>query len=47
MQHIEEAGIHSGDSAAVLPPYTLGDAELDEMREIARRLALRARASSG
>ena len=26
MEHIEEAGIHSGDSACVLPPYTLSDA---------------------
>ena len=25
MEHIEEAGIHSGDSACVIPPYTLGD----------------------
>ncbi|MDX1385827.1 MAG: carbamoyl-phosphate synthase large subunit, partial [Thermoanaerobaculia bacterium] len=41
MQHIEEAGIHSGDSAAVLPPYRVSAGHLDEMREIARRLALR------
>jgi carbamoyl-phosphate synthase large subunit len=41
LQHIEEAGIHSGDSAAVLPPVLLDDGQLDEMREIARRLALR------
>jgi len=41
LQHIEEAGIHSGDSAAVLPPHTASAAELDEMRGIARRLALR------
>jgi carbamoyl-phosphate synthase large subunit len=41
LQHIEEAGIHSGDSAAVLPPQKLGEEVLDEMREIARRLALR------
>ncbi|MEM7048436.1 MAG: carbamoyl-phosphate synthase large subunit [Acidobacteriota bacterium] len=39
--HIEEAGIHSGDSAAVLPPHRLFDPHLDEMRDIARRLALR------
>ena len=32
MQHIEEAGIHSGDSACVLPPYLLGDREIAEMR---------------
>ncbi len=41
LQHIEEAGIHSGDSAAVLPPYKVGKPQVDEMREIARRLALR------
>ncbi len=41
LQHIEEAGVHSGDSAAVLPPHTAAPAELDEMREIGRRLALR------
>jgi carbamoyl-phosphate synthase large subunit len=41
MQHIEEAGIHSGDSAAVLPPHKLPDSVLDDMREVARRLALR------
>ncbi|MGH9381516.1 MAG: carbamoyl-phosphate synthase large subunit [Thermoanaerobaculia bacterium] len=40
LQHIEEAGIHSGDSAAVLPPYRVGAEDLDEMRAIARRLAL-------
>jgi carbamoyl-phosphate synthase large subunit len=41
MQHIEEAGIHSGDSAAVLPPYRVSAENQDRMREIARRLALR------
>ena len=41
MQHIEEAGIHSGDSAAVLPPYRIGPFDLDQMRDIAKRLALR------
>ena len=40
LQHIEEAGIHSGDSAAVLPPYRVDDATVAEMGEIARRLAL-------
>jgi carbamoyl-phosphate synthase large subunit len=40
MQHSEEAGIHSGDSACVLPPYLLGDAALDEMRQQTRRFAL-------
>src|SRR6185295_3828076 len=33
MQHIEEAGIHSGDSACVLPPYLIGAADLQSMRE--------------
>ncbi len=41
LQHIEEAGIHSGDSAAVLPPYRVSQEHQDEMRHIARRLALR------
>ena len=41
MQHIEEAGIHSGDSAAVLPPYRVGPFDLDQMRDIACRLAIR------
>ncbi|MCM2270692.1 MAG: carbamoyl-phosphate synthase large subunit, partial [Thermoanaerobaculia bacterium] len=40
LQHIEEAGVHSGDSAAVLPPHTATAAEVDEMRAIALKLAL-------
>ena len=32
MQHVEEAGIHSGDSACVLPPHTLGPEMLDQIR---------------
>ncbi|MEE8147629.1 MAG: hypothetical protein V3T24_08500, partial [Longimicrobiales bacterium] len=40
MQHIEDAGVHSGDSACVLPPYALGAAELEEIREKTRRFAL-------
>jgi carbamoyl-phosphate synthase large subunit len=40
MQHIEEAGIHSGDSACVLPPYLLKDDQIREMREQTRRFAL-------
>jgi carbamoyl-phosphate synthase large subunit len=32
MQHIEEAGIHSGDSACVLPPYLIGEHDLETMR---------------
>ena len=33
MQHIEDAGIHSGDSACVLPPYLIEEADIQEMRE--------------
>jgi carbamoyl-phosphate synthase large subunit len=33
MQHVEEAGIHSGDSACVLPPHALGDEMLTQIRE--------------
>ena len=40
MQHIEEAGVHSGDSACVLPPYLLSDRQIEEMREQTRRFAL-------
>jgi carbamoyl-phosphate synthase large subunit len=40
MQHIEDAGVHSGDSACVLPPYALGAAELEEIRDKTRRFAL-------
>ncbi|WP_134773511.1 carbamoyl-phosphate synthase large subunit [Ornithinimicrobium flavum] len=39
MEHIEEAGIHSGDSACVLPPFTLGRSELEAVREATRALA--------
>jgi carbamoyl-phosphate synthase large subunit len=39
MEHIEEAGIHSGDSACTLPPVTLGVAELERVREATMRLA--------
>jgi carbamoyl-phosphate synthase large subunit len=38
LQHIEEAGIHSGDSAAVLPPYDLSPAILQEIKEATRAL---------
>jgi carbamoyl-phosphate synthase large subunit len=44
MQHVEEAGIHSGDSACVLPPHTLGAEMLERIREqttgIARALGV-------
>jgi carbamoyl-phosphate synthase large subunit len=33
MEHIEEAGVHSGDSACVTPPYSLGDDLIDQLRE--------------
>ncbi|MFO0392373.1 MAG: carbamoyl-phosphate synthase large subunit [Planctomycetota bacterium] len=39
MEHIEEAGIHSGDSSCSLPPYSLSDALRDEIAEKTRRLA--------
>jgi carbamoyl-phosphate synthase large subunit len=39
MQHIEDAGVHSGDSACVMPPYLLKDREVDEMRTLTRRFA--------
>jgi carbamoyl-phosphate synthase large subunit len=40
MQHIEQAGIHSGDSACSLPPYSLPATVQDEMRDIVKRMAL-------
>jgi carbamoyl-phosphate synthase large subunit len=40
MQHIEEAGIHSGDSACVLPPYKLSAYHLSIMRDYTSRLGL-------
>jgi carbamoyl-phosphate synthase large subunit len=39
MEHIEEAGIHSGDSACVLPPYTLDEGIIEVIRVYTRRLA--------
>jgi len=39
MEHIEEAGIHSGDSACVLPPYSISKAHIDEMAHAARAIA--------
>ena len=41
MQHIEDAGIHSGDSACVLPPYLITEAQVDEMRRHTRAFAER------
>ena len=40
MQHIEHAGVHSGDSACVLPPYLLAPEALDEIRDLTRKFAL-------
>ncbi|MCO4848167.1 MAG: carbamoyl-phosphate synthase large subunit [Yoonia sp.] len=40
MQHIEEAGVHSGDSACSLPPYSLSDAMIAEIRKQTKELAL-------
>jgi len=40
MEHIEQAGVHSGDSACSLPPYTLSAAIQDRMRDQVRKLAL-------
>jgi carbamoyl-phosphate synthase large subunit len=40
MQHIENAGVHSGDSACVLPPYLLSAEALDEIRDLTRKFAL-------
>jgi len=39
MEHIEEAGIHSGDSACVLPPYSISKTHIDEMADAARAIA--------
>ncbi|TLD68797.1 carbamoyl-phosphate synthase large subunit [Phragmitibacter flavus] len=39
MEHIEEAGIHSGDSACVIPPFSLTQAMQDRIREAAKKLA--------
>ena len=40
MEHIEEAGVHSGDSACSLPPYSLDEAIIEEILESTRKLAL-------
>jgi carbamoyl-phosphate synthase large subunit len=39
MQHIEQAGVHSGDSACSLPPYTLSNAIQDELRDQTEKMA--------
>ena len=40
MQHIEQAGIHSGDSACSLPPYSLSEDIQNDMREVCRKMAV-------
>jgi carbamoyl-phosphate synthase large subunit len=40
MQHVEEAGVHSGDSACVLPPHSLGEEMLEQVRAATREIAL-------
>jgi carbamoyl-phosphate synthase large subunit len=39
MQHIEDAGIHSGDSACVLPPYLISQSQVEQMRTYTRAFA--------
>ncbi len=39
MEHIEEAGIHSGDSATCIPPYTLEDQLIERVKEHTKKLA--------
>jgi carbamoyl-phosphate synthase large subunit len=41
MQHVEEAGVHSGDSACVLPPLSIGEDMLSEIRRQVREIAVR------
>jgi carbamoyl-phosphate synthase large subunit len=41
MQHVEEAGVHSGDSACVLPPHSLGGEMLEQIRAATRGIALK------
>ena len=40
MEHIEEAGVHSGDSSCVLPPFSLSPKVLETIRDYTKRLAL-------
>jgi carbamoyl-phosphate synthase large subunit len=39
MEHVEKAGVHSGDSACALPPYSLGDDQIERIQAQARALA--------
>jgi carbamoyl-phosphate synthase large subunit len=45
MEHIEEAGIHSGDSACVLPPQNISDKMIDEIEVATRKIALELKVS--
>jgi carbamoyl-phosphate synthase large subunit len=40
MEHVEEAGIHSGDSACSIPPYTLSDDMIERLKEACTKMAL-------
>jgi carbamoyl-phosphate synthase large subunit len=40
MEHVEEAGIHSGDSACSIPPYTLSDDMVEQIKEACTKMAL-------
>jgi carbamoyl-phosphate synthase large subunit len=40
MQHVEEAGVHSGDSACVIPPLSIGEEMLEQIRATTARIAL-------
>jgi carbamoyl-phosphate synthase large subunit len=40
MQHVEEAGVHSGDSACVIPPLSIGEEMLEQIRATTERIAL-------
>ena len=40
LEHIEEAGIHSGDSATCIPPFSFSDSLVERLRETTRRIAL-------
>jgi carbamoyl-phosphate synthase large subunit len=40
MEHVEQAGIHSGDSAMVLPPYSLKEKVINEIKQATKKLAL-------
>ena len=43
LEHVEEAGVHSGDSTMVMPPYSLSKDLLDEIKEKTKQIALRLR----